>query len=459
VRTLIVSDLHLGSGSRADVLGIPALRAPLLEAAREADRLVLLGDIIELRHGPARGALAAGQAALAELGAAMHGREVVICPGNHDYALLSTWLRARYELPSAGPLENEQLLRPADGSPALAAVAQALCSGQDDSASAGPRVTVAYPGLWVRADVYATHGHYLDCHVTIPTLERLGIGAMSRVLARPSESLRCPDDYESIIGPLFAWIDAVARQGPTSPALNGSLTVRAWHALGGGDSTHSASGAGASLLRPLPSLRRQAFARVFPLVIAALNRAGMGPLRADISGSELRRAGLLAMGEVSARLGLRDAYVVFGHTHRAGPLPADREPEWRGRAGARLVNTGCWTYERAFLSPTHGAEQNPYWPGSCVVVEDTGPPRIERLLAHLSRDELARAMAAPRERSAPRQDRAEDARPGERRGGRSNGRSEAAQDAAQEAAQEAPPARTHALRESRPDAAHGRYTR
>ena len=31
------------------------------------------------------------------------------------------------------------------------------------------------------------------------------------------------------------------------------------------------------------------------------------------------------MGEVAARLGLGDAYVIFGHTHRAGPLPGDDE--------------------------------------------------------------------------------------------------------------------------------------
>ena len=48
------------------------------------------------------------------------------------------------------------------------------------------RVRVAYPGLWVREDVYAMHGHYLDCHLTVPTLERLSVGAMSRLLGAPA---------------------------------------------------------------------------------------------------------------------------------------------------------------------------------------------------------------------------------------------------------------------------------
>ena len=86
----------------------------------------------------------------------------------------------------------------------------------------------------------------------------------------------------------------------------------------------------AAPLLALRRLRRRALVAGFPLAVAALNRAGLGPLRAEISSGELRRAGLRAMDEVAARLGLGDAYVVFGHTHRAGPLPGDREQEWRG---------------------------------------------------------------------------------------------------------------------------------
>jgi hypothetical protein len=92
------------------------------------------------------------------------------------------------------------------------------------------------------------------------------------------------------------------------------------------------------------------------------------------------------MGEVSARLGLGDAHVVFGHTHRAGPLPGDREEEWRGPAGARLVNAGSWTYSEVFL--TRNAGESPYWPGGAVLVEDEGPPQLLRLLQHRSQAEL-----------------------------------------------------------------------
>jgi hypothetical protein len=43
VRTLVISDLHLGSRNGVDVLRRPAARDALLEALDGVDRLVLLG--------------------------------------------------------------------------------------------------------------------------------------------------------------------------------------------------------------------------------------------------------------------------------------------------------------------------------------------------------------------------------------------------------------------------------
>jgi hypothetical protein len=91
------------------------------------------------------------------------------------------------------------------------------------------------------------------------------------------------------------------------------------------------------------------------------------------------------MGEVAQRLGLGEAYVLFGHTHRAGPLPGDEAAEWN--PGARLVNVGCWTYDAIFL--TRRAGESPYWPGTCAVIEDSGPPQLHRLLLDREHDELS----------------------------------------------------------------------
>jgi len=379
---LVISDLHLGSRSKADLLRGERLRGPLLERVADVERIVLLGDIVELRHGPAPQALAAAEPFLRELGRAAAGKQVVLCPGNHDHALVAPALARRLE--RGEELGLEVWLRGEELTPPLRRIWELLSPAS---------LAVCYPGLFLRDDVYATHGHYLDCHVTIPTLERLGLGAMGRVVGRPLGSLQGAGDYEAVTAPLYTWIDAVARQGPTNAALDGSITIRAWHALGGGDSTHSLPNGGIPSGRTILNMAgRQVLRKGFPLLVRALNRAGLGPLKADISATELRHAGLRAAGEVAARLGLGSRYMIFGHTHRAGPLERDDPAEWVGPAGTRLVNTGCWTFERAFLRSLR-SPRNPYWPGSCVIVEEEGPPRLERLLAQASWSDLEGAVA------------------------------------------------------------------
>ena len=377
--TLILSDLHLGSHTRSDLLRRPELRAALLAELGHVERLVLLGDVLELRHGPLREAMNAARPFFEDLGRALDGREPILSAGNHDHALVEPWLESFGRLEPAAPLGLEQLIEPAEASPAMATIAEW---------AAPARVRVAYPGLWVRPDVYAMHGHYLDCHLTIPTLERLSVGVMSRLLSRPASEFGEVEDYEAMGAPVFAWRDAVARYTTPNAALNGMATVSAWQALGGaGGARDGAVPGGRPTLRRLWRRgRMRAFALAFPLAVAGLNRAGVGPLRADVSGEELRRAGLAAMGEVAARIGLGDAYVIFGHTHRAGPLPDDEQSEWRGRGGARLVNCGSWTYASIFLRGV--AQQSPYWPGGCVLVPDSGPPEVRKLLQERTLEEL-----------------------------------------------------------------------
>lgn len=381
-RTLIVSDLHLGGLSGIDLLRRPELRAALLDELDGVDRLVLLGDVLELRHGPPHDALVAARSFFEDVGRVLgDDRELVVSAGNHDHLMVCGWLDARaLREPDPEPLGLEQRFDPAEASPMLARIAQW---------AAPTRVTVAYPGLWVRPDVYAMHGHFLDAHLTVPTLERIGVGAMGRLLERPPATLGSVEDYESVTAPIYAWRDAITRYAAAGSVLNGLATARAWRALGGtrnGTGRESARGGRQMLRSARVAASRTAIKRAFPLMVGGLNRAGLGPVNADISRTELRRSGLRAMGEVAARLDLGDAYVVFGHTHRAGPFPGDPEAEWRGRGGARLINSGCWTYDSIFLTSTPG--ESPYWPGTCVLVEDSGPPVLRRLLLDRSHTEL-----------------------------------------------------------------------
>jgi len=405
-RTLIVSDLHLGALSGVDLLRQPELRASLLRELEHVDRLVLLGDVLELRHGPPHEALLASRSFFEDIGRVLGGeRELVVTAGNHDHLMVCSWLDARaLREPEPEPLRLEQRFDPAEASPMLARIARWASPA---------RVTVAYPGLWVRPDVYAMHGHYLDRHLTVPTLERIGVGVMGRLLERRpvGDALDTVEGYEAVTAPIYAWRDAITRYARAGPVLNGLATTRAWRALGGSgvgrgvaraggvegvDGAGRAGGVGRAganyergrqMLRAArSSARKNVIKGVFPLMVDGLNRAGLGPLSPNISRGELRRAGLRAMGEVAARLDLGDAYVVFGHTHRAGPFGDDPESEWSGRGGARLVNSGSWVYDAVFLSPAPG--ESPYWPGTCVLVEDSGPPVLKRLLLDRSHAEL-----------------------------------------------------------------------
>src|ERR1700742_3784753 len=83
MKTAIISDLHLGTTGGSDVVRDPGIRAVLLEELRGADRLILLGDIVELRERPLGAALDLALPALAEIGAALGEIEIGLVPGHH----------------------------------------------------------------------------------------------------------------------------------------------------------------------------------------------------------------------------------------------------------------------------------------------------------------------------------------------------------------------------------------
>jgi hypothetical protein len=330
-------------------------RSALLAALAGCNRLVLLGDTLELRHGPLHEALAAAREPLTEMGAALGpGGEVILLAGNHDHYLVHPWSQRRAASGPPPPLGSESAVEWMAGDP-LHTLAGLL---------APARVRVAYPGVWLRPDVWATHGHYLDIHMTVPSIERLGAGVMRRIVAAAGSGPAAAEDYEAILTPIYAWLHAVAQgamPGRGSGLQGGS--VRGWRALNGHTGRRG--------------LRERSIAAGWPLLIAALNRAGLGPLGADVSGPALRRSGLRGIDAVCARLGVTAGYVIFGHTHRAGPLPDDDPAEWVTARGSRLINSGCWVHEPAFMGPD--ASRSPYRTGFCVVVDDDGPPRLLNL--------------------------------------------------------------------------------
>jgi hypothetical protein len=337
------------------VLRRPDARAALIEAVSGADRLVLLGDVIELRHGPMRHALELAEPVLRALGEALGaGGEVVIVPGNHDHRLLRAWLDRRSVEATVNALGLDAPVDWREPEP-LARVAAWLGPGE---------VRAAYPGTWIRDNVYATHGHYGDRHNTVPILERLAAGVMARVVGEPDGGPARAEDYEATLAPVYAWIDMVAQSGGVRGRGGGGLQVRAWGLLQRPRGQRGVRGTGVAV--------------AFPALVAALNRAGLGPLRADVSGEELRRAGLRAFAEVLDRLDLSAGHVISGHTHRAGPLPGDDPSEWTASTGSSILNVGSWVNEKGFL--TDSQRKSPYRPGFCAVVVDEAAPQLINLL-------------------------------------------------------------------------------
>ena len=355
MRTLVISDLHLGARTRTDVLRHPAALDALLERLDGVEQLVLLGDTLELRHGPLEEALAIAEPVLRAIGARMGDGEVVLVAGNHDHGLLAGWLETHGRL-------GLEARAGRDATPRTQRLAELLAPAS---------LSVAYPGVWLADGVYATHGHYLDRHLTVPSLERLAVGAIGRALRVQATQATGPDDYEFVLAPLYAGLDALAARSVDGRGLRpGSVSTRAWRALQ------------ADARR---SWRSRASRRAFPLGVGAINALGLGPVHADLSGAALRRSGLQAMRDVVAQLRIPSRHVVFGHTHRGGPQRDDDPGEWALPGGGSLINSGSWAFEDHYLGRGWGG---PYWPGAAVELEADGVPRPVRLLDDVPAERL-----------------------------------------------------------------------
>ncbi|HET6998180.1 MAG TPA: metallophosphoesterase, partial [Solirubrobacterales bacterium] len=363
MRTAILSDLHLGVASGEDVLREPEIRRLLLAELAGADRVVLLGDVVELRDLALGAALDSARPFFEELGEVLGEREVTIVPGNHDHRLAEPLLD-RLSLAGATELGLEQ-----HDDPGTAGAAATIASWL------GPvGLRISYPGLWLRDDVYATHGHYMDAHLTLPRTECLAVAALIRAtgpLPRPAS----PSHYERVLRPIYGFSFGIAQararvsRPPTQPS------AAAWKLLSGNQ------GGGAARRKRLTA---SALRTAFPAGVWALNRLLHSDFDADISADAIFTAGVAAGTEMSARLQVDGVQVITGHTHRAGPN--EDEAAWPLPGGGQLHNTGSWVFASAFHTP--GAPPNAYWPGTVTWLEDDKPPRRVRLLDQHSHAEM-----------------------------------------------------------------------
>src|SRR6185312_1138146 len=327
MRTAIVSDLHLGAASGEDVLRDPAVRHLLLEEIAAADRVVLLGDVVELRDLALGVALGSARPFFEELGAALGEREVTIVPGNHAYRLAEPLLD-RLSLGGANRLGLEQHDdMPGDGAGATI-----------DSWLGPASLRIAYPGVWLRDDVYATHGHYMDAHLSLPRAECLAVATLIR-LSGQLPSPAAPADYERVLRPIYGFSFGVAQARVRVGRPRPHPSEAAWKALAGDDGEASSR----------QRLRAASVRAAFPTGIRAINRLLHSDFGADISATAIFLAGVEAATELATRLGVDGVHLITGHTHRGGPKAG--EATWPLAGGGHLHNTGSWVFASAFHSP------------------------------------------------------------------------------------------------------------
>jgi predicted phosphodiesterase len=347
VRTLVISDLHLGNRAERDVLRRAPASERLLEAVGEIDRLVLLGDTMELMGRRPERSMAVAEPVMRALGRRLGGgREVIVVPGNHDGPLARRWAFAQ------GP----RLGASCDVTPAASPALERLV----DWLRPAP-VRVAYPGVWLGDGVWATHGHYLDQHLLPESAVGLLRPSARRDLRRRAE----PFDYER------------RRQRRRQHRHRRESLPERFAARPVGTMLETAAG----LVR----------GAVLPQVLQLLMRTGLAQVTAGLLDAQMRYAGVPAMARVVQRLGIEADVVLFGHVHRRGPLDGER---WPGNNGTRFINTGSWLYEPLLVDgarPPHG-----YWPGGAVLLEPGSAPRSVGLLDDLAPAQLrpARAIAA-----------------------------------------------------------------
>lgn len=333
--TLVISDLHLGARLGRDVLRRREALEALLDALDGIERLVLLGDVVELAEGRSRQAMEIAEPVLRAVGARLgRDREVIAVPGNHDAALVRPWVRAN------GASLGVDAAIPFDATPALARVASWLEPA---------RVQVRYPGFWLSDRVWATHGHYLDRHL----LPEAAYGIARGLLGRLPRDGATPADYERAGGPSATRLEALLTRWLPRPLAELTDDV-------------------AELMRAI----------TMPNVPRRLLGRRLAPLAQRLLGAQMRRASIPALARVVHRLGIDADWVVFGHVHRRGPLPGDDAQWWRGPGGRpQIANAGSWVYEPVLVN--RATPPHPYWPGGAILLEDDREPRTIGLLDHL----------------------------------------------------------------------------
>ncbi|MCW2953908.1 MAG: hypothetical protein JWQ48_3078 [Conexibacter sp.] len=369
MRTLVISDLHLGAWTGDDLLAYDWARELLRPELERADELVLLGDMLDLLFSTMEHAFERADGLMGLLAETLAGKRVVWLAGNHDHHILVRRLAALVELRIATGKPDAELLDELSERFYFEAFMRRRLPDTE--------LVISYPTHRV-GEVLLSHGHYLDGEVRGSLPNRLLQGGFWRIAGgrTPNPTI---EDYEASMVPLteLLFVEAQLPKGAAAEQRIQADVRRLGQIVAAITAPErELARAGRALLR------RARGARPLPVP------AGDFPLGSAIAPGSPAMPALRAFARVCRNLGWsREATsLVFAHTHQ--PLAGVRPDDDAGAGGAgdaRYWNTGSWIYEPPADSVAeYVAYLDHSWPGSAIVIdseEQGGAPQLLELLA------------------------------------------------------------------------------
>lgn len=385
--TAILSDLHLGAAHGDDLLRYPFFCNLLSEQLDGVDHIVLLGDILDLRFQQLEDALLIATPFLSMLGEALRGARhprVTYIPGNHDHHYAVRLIETEQEraIETGESFSLRQVVAPPD-----------FFLSRQLARIIGGAVDVRFAYFYDLLDssegnLLLIHGHYLDLHLGAAPARLLSLVQASIAAAGQKVEGLSPDLYEAILRPQYELLHWIGQ----SPG-GGQMQSRIYERLRGGAPPNTR-------LRQIRRAALRGAASVGGKVGVALaetlaNRLIKGGLSLTSPAREAQAEATIyafnrSLEELEPSLPPDIHAVIFGHTHRPGPLAdVDAVDRWkvtlRGQEMA-VMNSGSWLYDGGKArAPDY---QPQHWPGTFILIPDQGPPRLVEVLADLSRDEL-----------------------------------------------------------------------
>ncbi len=397
--TAILSDLHLGAAHGDDLLRYPVFCDLLREQLEGIDHVVLLGDILDLRFQQLETALEIAAPFLSMLGEVLRSAKrprVTYIPGNHDhhYALRLIESEQERAIASGEPYTFRHAVAPPDFF--LSRQLARLIGGNVEM-----RFCYFYDTLdSSEGQIFVIHGHYLDLHIDAAPARLLSLLQASIASAGQSVEALSPDLYEAILRPQYELLHWIGQ----SPG-GGQIQSRIYERLRGGAPPNTRlSQLRRAALRGAASVGGKVGIALAETIAGRLLKGGLSltsPAR-EAQAEETIRAFNLSLEALEPYLPTGARYVIFGHTHRPGPLEEIDSPErWvvnmHGQA-TQVLNSGSWLYDSGKARRPDYRPQR--WPGTFILIPDRGQPRLVEVLGQLSMEELEDQLSIHKQEEA-----------------------------------------------------------